>query len=82
MAIPVILHIMGEDPFVADMETLPDPTSSYIMFSNPRKRDGKPVTYITAGAKQILFPWLRVNFIEVMTSSEERREVIDFFRES
>ncbi len=82
MAIPVILHIQGEDPFVADMEALPDPTSSYVIFSNPRKRDGKPVTYITAGAKQIMFPWARVNFIEVMTSSEERGAVIDFFRES
>jgi len=82
MAIPVILHIQGEDPFVAEMEAMPDPTSSYVAFSNPRKRDGKPVTYITAGAKVIMFPWNRVNFIEVMTSMEERREVIDFFRES
>ncbi len=82
MPIPVIMHIQGEDPFVADIETMPEPTSNFVAFSNPRKKDGKPVTYITSGAKVIMFPWNRVNFIEVMQSSEERREVIDFFRES
>jgi hypothetical protein len=82
MPIPVILHVMGEDPFVAEMDSMPDPTSSFIAFSNPRKRDGKPVTYITQGAKIIMFPWSRINFIEVMTSMEERGAVIDFFRES
>lgn len=82
MAIPVIMHIQGEDPFVAEMESLPDPTASYVSFTNPRKRDGKPVTYISQGVKAVMFPWSRINFIEVMVSSDERREVIDFFRES
>ncbi len=82
MPIPVIMHIMGEDPFVAEMDTMPDPTSSFVSFSNPRKRDGKPVTYISQGAKVIMFPWNRINFVEVMTSMEERGAVIDFFRES
>ncbi len=82
MAIPIIMHIVGEDPFVADVETMPDPTSNFIAFTNPRKRDGKPVTYITPGAKVIIYPWARINFVEVMQSTEERREIIDFFRES
>jgi hypothetical protein len=78
----VILHILNEDPILADMEDLPDPSAIYISCNNLRKRDGKPVNYLTPGAKTILFPWSRINFIEIMVSAEERREVIDFFRES
>lgn len=78
----VILHILNEDPILADMEDLPNPSAIYISCNNLRKRDGKPVNYLTPGAKTILFPWSRINFIEIMVSAEERREVIDFFRES
>ncbi len=82
MAKTVILHILNEDPILADMDDLPDPNAVYFSVSNLRKRDGKPVTYITQGAKTILFPWSRMNFIEIMVTAEERREVVDFFRES
>ena len=78
----VILHILNEDPILADMEDLPDPSSIYVSCNNLRKRDGNPVNYLTPGAKTTLFPWSRINFIEIMVSAEERREVIDFFRES
>lgn len=81
MAKTVILHILNEDPILADMEDLPDPNATYFACTNIRKRDGKPVSYITPGAKTILFPWMRVNFIEVMVTSEERREIVDFYRE-
>ena len=78
----VILHILNEDPILADMEDLPQPSAIYFACNNLRKRDGKPVTYLTPGAKTILFPWSRINFIEIMVTAEERREVVDFFRES
>ncbi len=81
MAKVVILHILNEDPVLADMEELPDPTAIYFACSNLRKRDGKPVHYITQGAKSIHFPWSRINFIEIMVSAEEKREVFDFYRE-
>ncbi len=81
MAKTVILHILNEDPVLADMEDLPDPNSIYFACSNLRKRDGKPVHSITQGAKTILFPWSRINFIEVMVTAEEKREVFDFYRE-
>ena len=81
MAKVVILHIINEDPILADMEELPDPTSNFVTCTNLRKRDGKPVHYITQGAKTFLFPWSRINFVEVMVTAEEKREVFDFYRE-
>jgi hypothetical protein len=81
MAKVVIIHVMGEDPIYAEVEDLPKPTDQYIEFSNPRRRDGKSIPYVTMGAKTFMFPWHRLSFVEVMTTEAEREEVIEFFRE-
>lgn len=81
MARSVIIHLINEDPILADMEDLPSPTATCVAFTNPRKRDGKAATWITPGATAFIFSMARVNFIEVMTSEEERRNVVEFFRE-
>ncbi len=80
MARTVILHIMGEDPILADMDQEPLPTDSYVKVSNLRKRDGKDVAYLTAGVQYVIYPWHRITFLEIMPSEEERGSVIDFFR--
>ncbi len=81
MAKVVVIHVVGEDPILADVEELPKPGDQFVEFSNPRKRDGKPIAYVTQGAKSFMFPWHRLSFIEVMTTETEREEVIEFFRE-
>ncbi len=80
MAKTVILHIVGEDPVLADLEQDPQPSDAFIKVSNMRKRDGKDVPYLAAGVQYVLFPWHRVSFIEMMPSEEERDKVVDFFR--
>lgn len=81
MARKVIIHLTNEDPVMADMEDLPSPTATCVYFTNPRKKDGKPVTWASAGSVAFMFSMSRINFIEVMTSAEERRKVVEFFRE-
>lgn len=81
MARNVIIHLINEDPIVADMEDLPTPTATNVVFTNPRKRDGKPAQWVTPGATAFYFSMARINFIEVMTSEEERRNVVEFFRD-
>lgn len=80
MAFEVIIHIQNEDPIVADMDTLPDPTHYSVIVTNPRRRDGRPLHYITEGATAFIFPWTRINFIEVM-EAEKVEEIVEFFRE-
>jgi hypothetical protein len=80
MAKTVVLHIMGEDPVLADLEQDPQPSDNYIKVSNLRKRDGKDVSYLTAGVQSVIYPWHRITFLEIMVSEEERGSVIDFFR--
>jgi len=77
----VIVHLANEDPFVADMQELPERGDTYVTFYNPRMRDGKQLRYVTQGMSSLIFPWHRVSFIEIMGSEEERREVVEFFRE-
>lgn len=81
MAKIVIIHVVGDDPLIAEMEDLPKPTDQFIEFTNPKRRDGKPIPYVTQGAKSFMFPWHRLTFIEVMTTEAERQETIEFFRE-
>ena len=80
MAKTVVLHIMGEDPVLADMDQEPQPGDAYVKVSNLRKRDGKDVTYLTPGVQSVIYPWHRITFLEIMVSEEERGSVIDFFR--
>lgn len=81
MSRTVILHFVNDDPVISEADELPKPTDATITVTSPRKVDGKPLTYVTAGAVSFIFPMHRISFIEVMSSEEERREVIDFFRE-
>ncbi len=80
MAKTCILHIVGEDPIVADLDREPEPGDAFVRVSNLRKRDGKDVNYLTAGVQAVIYPWHRITFLELMPSEEERGSVIDFFR--
>ncbi len=80
MAFTVIVHVSNEDPFMAEMENLPSPTDQSMTFTNPRKRDGKPLHYVAEESVSIIFPWHRISFIEVMPGEEMREEVDLFFR--
>lgn len=84
MSKKVVLHLSGEDPILAEMAALPSPSDHFITVRNPRKRDGKPLPYITDGATSFLYPMARISFIEVMGGEEEAAEsssLVTFFRE-
>jgi hypothetical protein len=77
----LLIHVIGEEPILADAETLPDPKDQFLHFSNPRKRDGKPVSYVSRGATEFYLPWHRISIVEVLGGAEEEVEVVEFFRE-
>ncbi len=80
MAKTVIVHIVGEDPVVGEVEQDPQPGDNFILVSNLRRRDGKDVNYIAPGCESVIFPWTRVTFVEFMVDESSRDEVVDFFR--
>ena len=81
MAITVIVHVMGQDAFVAEIEQLPEPTTAFLICTNARTREGKPVIYIDQDATRVLMPWHRISFVETMPSEEDQVEVETFFRD-
>jgi hypothetical protein len=80
MAITVQLHILNEDPIVAEVDSLPGPQDTLLTVSNPRLRDGKDLRYVAPNVTSIIFPLARINFIQILPSGEEER-VVGFVRD-
>ena len=81
MPISVILHISGEEPIIGEIDEMPLASDNILIVRNPRKRDGKELTYITAEeVSSVIWPWDKVNFLEILPSEEEE-EIIGFVRE-
>ena len=80
MAITVIIHITNEDPIVAEIEEMPSVSDKVLIGTNPRKRDGKDLHYIDSDVTTVLWPWDRINFLEILPSEEEEK-IIGFVRE-
>jgi hypothetical protein len=76
----VLLHIMNDDPVLGEMDALPDGQDNLIMVKNPRRRDGKDLPNLEMNVTTVIWPLLRINFIEVMPTGEEE-DIITFIRE-
>ena len=78
--ITIIIHILNEDPVVAEMEHLPQPDATNFIIQNPRLRDGKLLHYLDRDVTEVLWPMHRINYIEILPDIEED-DVITFVRE-
>lgn len=76
----LFFHMADGEPFVGDVEELPDPTSIYVLVEHPRQRDNKDLRMLLDGVNKILVPWHRINYIEVMPSDEDE-DVFTIYRE-
>lgn len=80
MAIPVLLHISGEDPVRGEVEELPTSDTTNITVNNPRHRDGKDLRYLLDNVVSVVFPMHRIMYIEILPSAEEEK-LISYVRE-
>ena len=80
MAIKVILHISGEEPIVGEIEEMPTPGDTVLIVSNPNKRDGKDLPYLDTDVTTVIWPWDKINFLEIIPTEAEE-EIIGFVRE-
>jgi hypothetical protein len=76
----VLVHLLNEDPVMGEIDSLPAATDSLITIKNPRRRDGKDLYYLEQNVTTVLWPMIRINFIEIYQSAEEE-EIISFVRE-
>lgn len=80
MSHSIIIHVTGEAPVLGEVEELPKPADATITVSNPRQRDGKELHYISNNVIRVIWPISKVNFIEVLESTDEEK-IIGFVRE-
>jgi len=64
--ITLLLHIANAEPVKIDVEELPGPNDIMIMGKNPRERNDKEVNWVEEGVNTVMFPWSRINFIEIL----------------
>lgn len=76
----ILIHISNEDPVLGEIDNLPSPSDITITVKNPRRKDGKDLPYLDANVSTVIWPFSRINFVELMPSSEEE-EIISFIRE-
>lgn len=81
MAYTVLLHIANMEAILAEIDDLPDPSSNFILCTNPRAKDGKPINYIDPEANKFIFPLQQLTFIEIYPSDEDGTEIEAFFRD-
>ena len=80
MSYSVILHIAGETSIIGEVDDLPKPTDNIIVVMNPRQRDGKDLHYIDQNVVKVIWPLVKISFIEILESAEEEK-IIGFVRE-
>jgi hypothetical protein len=80
MAYSVILHISGETSVIGEIDELPKSADTIIVVSNPRQKDGKDLHYIDHNTAKVIWPLLKVSFIEILSDAEEEK-IIGFVRE-
>ncbi|NSW51693.1 MAG: hypothetical protein HPY85_04230 [Anaerolineae bacterium] len=76
----VLVHVKNEDPILGEVDELPSPQDNLIIIKNPRRRDGKDVHYLDSTVTVVIFPYERINFVEMLPGMEEE-EIVTFVRE-
>jgi hypothetical protein len=82
LAIRAILHVVGEESVLGEIEAMPNPSDNFVVVTNPRRKDGKPLPTVNEDVSSVVFPWTRIAFIELFEESSQRESVVGFFRES
>lgn len=72
--ITLLLHIANQEPVKVDVEDMPQPSDTMIVGRNPRDRKDKEVTWLDEGVTTVMFPWSRINLIQVLPSAEAEAE--------
>lgn len=61
----VVLHLVSEQPLLADLDALPEPVDNLIICTNLRMMNGNRPIFVDDSASTFIFPMEFVRFIEV-----------------
>lgn len=80
MPYTLFVHLVGDEPFLLEVEDMPGPQDTLLIGKHPRRRDNKSVSYILEEVTTVILPLTRISFLEVMPSGEEE-DIFKPFRE-
>jgi len=76
----LVLHLASEEAVLGEVDDLPQKGDTMIFIKNPRRKDGKDLTYLDQNVTTVIWPLHRITLIEVLPGAEEE-QIISFVRE-
>ena len=80
MRLSAIIQLLEEDPVVGEVDGPVDPAAHFVTVYNPRRRDGRTVTFLDANIETVLIAWHRITAIQLLPQVEVEK-AIGFVRE-
>jgi hypothetical protein len=68
----VVIHVMNEQPLMADLYALPESSDAGLVCTNLRTPDGKRPTFVDRSESTFFFPYLVIRFLEIPEGALER----------
>ena len=68
----VVVHITNEQPLLADLYRMPEPTDVALVCTNVRAMSGGRPSFIHDSAATFIFPLIHIRFVEVPVVSRAR----------
>ena len=65
----VVIHIVNEQPLLADLYDMPTATDLSLVCTNVRMLDGKKPLFIDHTSSTFVFPYLHLRFIEILAGA-------------
>lgn len=79
--ITLILHIANAEPVKVEVEEMPKASDNVVIGHNPRERSDKELSILDEGVVTVIFPWWRINYVQVLPDPSEQADIPTFFRE-
>ena len=70
-----VIHLLNEQPVLADLYEMPQPRDQGLLCTNLRTMDGKRPVFIERMDGVFFFPYLHVRFLEIPTGSTGLPEI-------
>jgi hypothetical protein len=61
----VVIHLMNEQPLLADVEAMPGPTDVAFVCTNLRTMNGTRPVFVNQSDSVFVFPYAQIRFIEL-----------------
>lgn len=78
----VVIHLLSEQPVLADLLEDPTPTDLNLICTNLRTLDGRRPVFVESSGSTFVFPYLHIRFLEIHAAGTDsagrpRDEVVE-----